>query len=70
MKWGLDRVDAKGIASSVVSTPNAKDFYARFGFTEISCADLDITKLRGEFLGFGIWRQCGMLRAAVRATTN
>jgi hypothetical protein len=67
MRWGLERVDAKGIASSVVSTPNAKGFYAKFGFVEISYADLDITKVRGSFLGFGVWRQYGMLRAAVPA---
>lgn len=64
MRWGLERVDAKGIASSVVSTPNARDFYMKFGFAEISHADLDIRKVRGDFLGFGIWRQYGMLRAA------
>jgi hypothetical protein len=67
MKWGLERVDAKGIASSVVSTPNAKDFYVKFGFAELSHADLDIAKVRGDFQGFGLWRQYGMLRAAVPA---
>ena len=64
MEWGLERVDAKGMASSVVSTPNAKDFYAKFGFAEISHADLDMAKIRGDFLGFGVWRQYGMLRPA------
>ena len=70
MKWGLERVDAKGMTSSVVSTPNARDFYARFGFAEISHTDLNVAKIRGDFLGFGIWRQYGMLRVAKPTSTS
>jgi hypothetical protein len=54
MERGPGRVDAKGIASSAVSTPNAKNLYAKFGFAAFSHADLDIAKIRSDFLGFGI----------------
>jgi hypothetical protein len=68
--WGLERVDAKGITSFVVSTPSAKDFYAKFGFVAISHVDLGIVNIRGNLLGFGFWRQYGMLRATMPANVN
>jgi hypothetical protein len=55
IKWGLERVDAKGITSSVVSTPNRRTSTRNSGFAEINHMDVDIAEIRGDFLGLWLW---------------
>lgn len=66
-RWGLDRADAEGIESYVVSFPEARVFYEKHGFRVTSHTDLDLVKLKGNWNGYGVWRQYNLLRKPKKA---
>ena len=61
-RWGLDRADEEQIESYVVSFPEPRIFYEKHDFEITNHVELDLAEVRGDWNGYGIWRQYNLLR--------
>lgn len=58
----LEEARSHDLDISLLSVPNAHEFYVKFGFVDARCFETDLSRFGPKFGGFGLYRFQGMWR--------
>lgn len=47
LKWGTQKADELGLPAYLESSPNAHDFYKKYGFEDVEIFELDLSRFGG-----------------------